>query len=96
MRLLLAVFLFIAVLSVSSAPAEEPGNDYQPLVTYIRVDGRACVAHNAEQFVMLSSMVQLVNKLKRNKAEGYIDDLEYRSRVSTMLSDARNLGVRVN
>lgn len=95
MRLLLAVFLFIAVI-VSSAPAEEPGNKYQPLVTYIRIDGQVCIAHNAEQFVMLSDMIHLVNQLKRNKANGYIDDLKYRSQVSSMLSNARSLGVKVN
>ena len=97
MRKMLAVFLFIAVLSVQSAPAEEPSSkDVQPLVTYVRVDGRACVAQTAEQFVMLFDMIQLVNTLKRNKAEGQIDDLEYRLRVSSLLGNARSRGVIVH
>jgi hypothetical protein len=101
MRKMLAVFLFlfifIAVLSVPSAPAaEEPSKDYRPLMTYIRVDGRTCVAYTAEQFVMLTRLVQLVNELKRTKARGSIDDLEYRGRVSNLLSNARSIGVIVN
>lgn len=96
MKHFLTVILFVALMVQSALAQDERNETHQPLVTFIKVDGRPCVASNAEEFKTLTNMVKMVNELRRKKAEGSIDETEYSSRVSAMLKEAELKGVRVN
>ena len=94
MKKMLAVLLLVAVLSAQSTQAEESVNA-QPLTTYIKVDGKPCVATTAEEFVLLTECVQTVNALKRNKAAGDIDEAEYKLQVSSIITQMQQNGITV-
>lgn len=64
-------------------------------IAVVKVDGTTCIAHTKEQYSILKTTVELVNTLKRVKARESIDQTEYESRVSMLLTGAEAMGITI-
>ena len=65
-------------------------------ISIVVIDGKSMVAKNRKEYQVLTSMVQLVNVLKRVKANKGIDQLQYDEKVATLFEHATSLGIKVN
>jgi hypothetical protein len=65
-------------------------------ISIVVIDGKSMVAKNRHEYQVLSSMVDMVNVLKRVKAKKGIDATQYTNKVSALFEHAEALGIRVN
>ncbi len=87
--LILAVI--VIVMTAVAAPCEEGLG-----MTFAKVDGQTAVAVGTKQHQALTSMITLVNLLKKQKAEKKIDGDQYDSQVAALMEHAKAMGVTIN
>ena len=68
----------------------------QDFISVVKLDdGTTCIASNAEEHETLTSMVVLINTMKKEKANGTIDSTQYAEKTASVMKDARKSGIRM-
>lgn len=102
------LFVVFVIVSVNAqSPVEKAQTDLDSaiessegksefFISIVVIDGKSMVAKNRHEYQVLTSMVQMVNTLKRVKANKGMDNTQYTDKVSALFEHAEALGIRVN
>ncbi len=97
LNVLKVMAVIVVLMVVSSIQAQEPTKDVNPeFISFVKVEGKTCVATDAEEYGVLMSLVNLVNTCKQARANGTIDSTSFREKTASYFKDARDAGVRVS
>ena len=89
MNLLKVLFVVVILMAVCSIQAEE-------FITFVKIDGKTCIATNKAEFEQLQSLALLIDAMKTAKAHGTIDSTIYAEKTASYFKDARRSGVRIH
>ena len=86
----LTIALLVVVMMAVATPCQELG------MSFARIEGKTAVAIGTREHQALTSMITLVNLLKKQKAEKKIDGDSYDSQVAALIEHAKAMGVTIN
>ena len=90
---LLKVIAIMSVIVVSSIHAED---NTEQFITFVKIDGKTCIATNKTEFEQLKSLSDLIDACKQAKAHGTIDSTEYAEKTASYFKDAHSSGLRIH
>ena len=88
---MLTIALLVVVLSAVAAPCQEGLG-----MSFAKIEGKTAVAVGTRQHQALTSMITLINLLKKQKAEKKIDQTLYNEKVASFIEHAKAMGVTIN
>lgn len=86
--LILAVL--VVVMAAVAAPCQEGIG-----MAFAKVEGKTAVAVGTKQHQALTSMITLVNLLKKQRALKKIDSIQYNEKVAVLIEHAKAMGVTI-
>ena len=89
MNLLKVIAVIILLALISSIEAQE-------FITFVKIEGKTCIATDKDEYEQLKALTQLVNALKEARSHGTIDSTQYMEKTASFFKIARESGIRIH
>ena len=92
----IAVIVLLMVVSSINAEDNKKSGDTEHFVTFVKIDGKTCIATDKQEFEQLLSLDALIDACKQARANGTIDSTTYAEKTASYFKDARSSGLRIH
>ncbi len=97
LKVLAAVVVLMLVASIQAQDTVQIQETVEmPLYSFTKFEGKTVIAIGHAQHQAVSSMVTIVNVLKKAKSDQKIDAPTYDAKVAALIEHAKSLGVNIN